>query len=162
MAIFLRPLLFSCDSFLGSLALGFGVRSNRQRIGLVAAFSLCDALASIAGSLLSTTCLGETAPEVLAPGTTCHLVIRSGPCRHRSTKWSSLGGQPGRYAARSKIPSRMAAARLNNSSITLRMTTWLEGARILATAGRCRHFHVKTLRSRCGFGSTAARPVLDQ
>jgi hypothetical protein len=80
MAIFLRPLLFSCDSFLGSLALGFGVRSNRQRIGLVAAFSLCDALASIAGSLLSTTFLGETAPEVLAPGLVAVYVLLLAVC----------------------------------------------------------------------------------
>jgi len=40
--------LFSWDSFPGLLVLGFGLRSNWRRIGLAAAFGLCDALASTA------------------------------------------------------------------------------------------------------------------
>jgi hypothetical protein len=68
MSILLLPLLFSCDSFLGSLALGFGLRSNWRRIGLAAAFGLCDGLAATASSFLDRTFLSGTATEVLVRG----------------------------------------------------------------------------------------------
>lgn len=93
MAFLLLALLFSCDSFLGSLILGFGLRSSRLRMGLAAAFGLGDALASMTGSFLSSAFLSGVGPEVLARGLVALYALLLAVCggwrrsAGRSTTW---------------------------------------------------------------------------
>ena len=80
MAILLVALLFSCDSFLGSLVLGFGLRSKRRRIGLAAAFGLCDALASAGSSAVGAIFRNGPGPEVVVRALVAAYVLLLAVC----------------------------------------------------------------------------------